>query len=306
MRRLFVIDPPERLNAAKDSSVALMRAYAKRGDEIWHTPASGLGADSAGFYAAAERLKIFPEDSAWFAREQSAHMRADDFACIWMRKEPPANDDYMVAARLLELAQTPVYNSPRALRDLNEKLCIFNFPQLIPPTWAGASFEAAAAFHREHGAVALKPLNGFAGRGVYLAAAKDRNFRAVFDLLSDGGKSVVMAQKYLPAGQDGDSRVFLINGKPCAHMLRRIPRADDFRGNLAAGGEPRAAPLGAAERKTAEAAGERLLAAGVVFAGLDIIDGRLIEANITCPTGLRETTEQSGHDIAQDIIAALP
>ena len=44
---------------------------------------------------------------------------------------------------------------------------------------------------------------------------------------------------------------------------------------------------------------------GVVFAGIDVIGGMLIEVNITSPTGLQELTRFDGRPYHEEIIASL-
>lgn len=284
-----------------------MRAAARRGDSVWCATLVDLSLDADGVAFFASRLLVREDDQQWMETAETAALRAGDFDVIAMRKEPPVDEEYAMATRLLDIAaeQTPVVNAPRALREWNEKTAIFRFPAHIPPTWTGADADAAADFHRQHGTSVLKPLNGFGGEGVYVAPPDDLNFRSVFSLLSGGGRRMIMAQAYLPAGRDGDSRVFVVGGAPLEWMLVRIPRADDHRGNLSAGGRGEARRLGDDERRIAAAVGGALVAAGIRFAGLDIIGGKLIEINITCPTGLREVRDQTGEDPAEAVLADM-
>ena len=160
----------------------------------------------------------------------------------------------------------------------------------------------ATEFRQQQGAVVLKPLDGMGGQGIYVATEEDRNFRSVFDLLSAFGEKKIMMQAYLPAAREADHRVFVVGGKPLDFMLVRTPRADDHRGNLAAGGTGVARPLDSDARRLVESVGADLLAAGVHFAGLDVIGGKLVEVNITCPTGLRQVRDQTGEAVDEAIV----
>ena len=44
---------------------------------------------------------------------------------------------------------------------------------------------------------------------------------------------------------------------------------------------------------------------GIVLAGLDVIDGRLIEVNVTCPGGMHKTDALLGTDLSGTIIRRL-
>jgi glutathione synthase len=71
---------------------------------------------------------------------------------------------------------------------------------------------------------------------------------------------------------------------------------------MAAGGLAEARPLSVAARRIAEDIAPTLLAAGIIFAGLDVLGEHLTEINITCPTGLREVRDQTGDDLAEDVL----
>ena len=310
MRLLFIIDPHASLVAKKDSTIALMRAAARRGDRVYSAEMGDLSIADGNVLVLAEQLEIFAEDSkegAWMrVLEQGLHP-SDFFDAVLMRKEPPVDEDFLMCTRLLAIVNqhTPVVNHPQALQAQNEKLSILDFPDLIAPTWVGASVTAADAFRQQHNKVVLKPLNAMGGQGIYISEATDLNFRSIFDLLSANGKQLIMAQAYLPAARAGDFRVFALNGRGLPWMLARIPRDDDHRGNMAAGGNAEARPLDSAAQKIVDVVAPVIAKRGIGFAGLDVIGGRLIEINITCPTGLREVQEQTGEDIATTVLTEI-
>ena len=305
MRLAFLIDAPGSLNAKKDSSVALMRAAARDGDEVFLLEKNGLIAEPGGLSLIVRRAEISENDSAWFSPAKAEKVPSGFFGAILLRLDPPVDSAFLHAALALELSDAPIFNPPRALLTMNEKLSILNFPDLIPPTLATANPEAIAAFHRAHGGAVLKPLDGMGGRGIYVSPAGDRNLRGMLDLLGNDGRAMLMAQAYVPAARTGDKRVFIIGGRPAKWMLSRVPREDDHRGNLAAGGQAKALPLGETERAIAETTGALAEKAGIVFAGLDVLGDRLTEINITCPTGLREVRDQTGDDLASDILSEI-
>ncbi|MGI9307312.1 MAG: glutathione synthase [Gammaproteobacteria bacterium] len=303
MRLLFIIDAPKRLKPRKDSTIALMRAAARAGDEIFDAEISGLSMDMKGAAVLARRVNISESDDAWREILDAKTRRENEFDAVFMRAEPPVDARFAAATLLLDAFSPPVFNAPRALRERNEKLSIFQFPNHIPPTIVSADAAEIAAFHAAHNGAVIKPLDGMGGQGVYVSPRGDMNLRAVVEM-QGGGRDLLMAQQYLPAAREGDARVFVIDGKPLPHMLVRVPRADDHRGNMAAGGKPEAKPLSAAAKNIAEDIGPAIAVEGVLFAGLDIIGGKLTEINITCPTGLREVRDQTGDDFAETILHA--
>ena len=305
MRLVFLIDPPESLNPKKDSSVALMRAAARDSNEVFILEKSGVVLESGKLSLLARRAAVSEDDSQWLSAAAAEKLPSEFFGAVLLRLDPPLDSAFLHASLALDFSDAPVFNSPRGLRDLNEKLSILRFPELIPPTMSSANPEAIVEFHRAHGGAVLKPLDGMGGRGIYISPENDRNLRGMLDLLGKDGREMLMAQKYVPEARVGDKRVFVIGGRPAKWMLARIPREDDHRGNLAAGGRGEARPLGEAERQIAEAVAPLLDQSGIVFAGLDVLGDKLAEINVTCPTGLREVRDQTGDDLAADILKAV-
>ncbi|MDB5508769.1 MAG: glutathione synthetase, partial [Hyphomicrobiales bacterium] len=59
------------------------------------------------------------------------------------------------------------------------------------------------------------------------------------------------------------------------------------------------------EREICETIGPELKRRGLVFVGIDVIDGLLTEINVTSPTGLRAIKRLGGPDIAVDVWNAI-
>ena len=82
----------------------------------------------------------------------------------------------------------------------------------------------------------------------------------------------------------------------------RIPQENDIRANLAAGGSYRGDELSDAERRICERLRPALRRHGILFAGLDVIDGRLTEINVTSPTCIRELEGLYGPGICDRLL----
>jgi glutathione synthase len=318
---LFVIDPIQRLNPAKDSSVALMQAAQRAGLEVWICTPADLAAiaHSGGAHTtwaqaqAVQLAAITPHATGWtvpdpwFQLQPAQWMPLEAFTQVWMRKDPPVDEAYLYATHLLEMASrqgVSVINRPAALRAWNEKLGALRFSHLMAPSLVSSRVDQLAAFTAEHGEVVLKPLGGRAGQGVVFAGADSRGLTALLELVTQQQSLPVMVQAFLPGVQAGDKRILLVNGKPLGAVNRR-PRDGEFRSNLAVGGSPEATELTAAEERICEAIGPVLQQEGLLFVGIDVIDGRLSEINVTSPTGVREVERLAGIPLADQTIAAL-
>ena len=325
--QLFVIDPIERLNPARDSSVALMQAAQSADLPVWVAHPADLSAalparptpDGHGAWVRARRVQLAPmalEDGAWqvsdpwFRLEEPAllPLEPDVFTHVWMRKDPPVDEAYLYATHLLELAErrgVRVLNRPAAVRGWNEKLGALRFSHLMAPSLVSSRVDQLAAFTAEQGEVVLKPLGGRAGQGVVFAAAATPGLRALLELVTAMEQLPVMAQAFLPGVRAGDKRILLVDGEPLG-AINRVPSGAEFRSNLAVGGQPEVTALSDRERQICAELAPVLRQEGLFFVGIDVIDGRLSEINVTSPTGIREVERLAGVPLADQVIARLP
>ncbi|HRE44747.1 MAG TPA: glutathione synthase, partial [Terricaulis sp.] len=186
---------------------------------------------------------------------------------------------------------------PQGIRNISEKMSILQFPELTPTTWVGRDLDALEAFAKRFDQVVLKVLFLMGGDGVIKLAASDADFRAkAAAFIEAAGREPILAQEFMPAVSGGDKRVFVIGGEPFA-ALKRMPKAGDFRANLHVGGQAMAGELDDADRAIVKAVAPLLAREGIVFAGLDVIAGKLIEINVTSPTLAQELKRLSGLDL---------
>jgi glutathione synthase len=135
------------------------------------------------------------------------------------------------------------------------------------------------------------------GDGVIKIRASDVDFRARAAKFIDAvGREPILAQEFLPAVSGGDKRLFVLDGEVFG-VIRRVPQGGDFRANLHAGGIAEGAEADADDRRIAAAVAPLLEREGILFAGLDVIAGKLIEINVTSPTLVQELKRFSGLDL---------
>jgi len=101
----------------------------------------------------------------------------------------------------------------------------------------------------------------------------------------------------LPAVKDGDKRIILVDGD-YAGAVNRVPAADDLRSNMVRGGSPKATELTQREREICARLAPALRERGLLFGGIDVINGNLTEINVTSPTGVRAIARLGGPDVA--------
>jgi glutathione synthase len=308
MRFLFIIDPPETLKAYKDTTVAMMRAAQARGHAVWVCEQNALSWAKSRVDARATRLSLTEDDEDWYRPHESADTPLADFDAVLMRKDPPFDMEYVASTWLLSEAGRQgarVFNSPKAVRDHNEKFAIAEFERFTVPSLVARSMQTLQSFIDEHRKAVLKPLAGMGGAGIFVVRHDDPNRNVIVETISECGTRSVMAQRYIPEISQGDKRVLLIDGKLVPQCLARIPKPGESRGNLAAGGRGVAQAVTPRHEEIAAALGPLLAERGLLLVGLDVIGDWLTEVNVTSPTCFREIQDQSGLDVAGLFLSAL-
>ena len=303
-----VMDPIEKIKVAKDSTFAMMLEAQRRGHRVHYVLPGGLSLDGPRAMARLAPVQVRDQTVDWFTLGEARTAPLADLDVVLMRTDPPVDADYLHDTHVLSVAQAEgvlVANDPAGLRDLNEKLGALLFPQCCPPTRVSRRAEDLRDFVQAHGQAVLKPLDGMGGRSIFRASAGDPNLNVILETLTEGGRHLALAQRYLPEIAEGDKRILLVDGEPIDYCLARIPQGGEFRGNLAAGGRGEGRPLSDRDRWIAAQVGPELRRRGMVFVGLDVIGDWLTEVNVTSPTCIRELDAQFGLNIAGRLFEAL-
>ncbi|RYZ01493.1 MAG: glutathione synthase [Myxococcales bacterium] len=303
MRFLFVMDPAETMTADKDTTFAFLRGAQALGHTAFHCLPQHVSLRGPDGFAFARPIRV---NAAPPIAELGAPERLElaGLDAIFIRKDPPFDAAYLYLTQQLDRVKDRVLvvNDPRGIRDANEKLFAFNFHEHTPRSMVSASPKEILEFVDEVGGTAvLKPLDGAGGSGVVTLTKGDRNARSLVDVWTHEGKRLAIVQEYQAAVRVGDKRVLLLEGKPLGAILR-VPREDDVRANIHAGGKVVPTELTPAEQAIVASVGPRLVEHGLYFVGLDLIGEKLIEVNVTSPTGIQELARHLGRPVEQDVI----
>jgi glutathione synthase len=285
----------------------MMRAAQKRGHSVFFALQENVfwKGDVA---VHATRISLTDNDEDWYRPHETVVEPLKAFGAVLMRKDPPFDMEYVSTTWLLSEAErhgAKVFNSPRALRDHNEKFAIAEFTKFTVPSLVAREMAELQQFIEEHKTTVLKRLDGMGGTGIFIVKHDDPNRNSIVETVSSLGTRSVMAQRYIPEIKDGDKRVLLIDGKLVPHCLARIPKAGESRGNLAAGARGVAQPVTARHREIAAELGPVLQKRNLLLVGLDVIGDWLTEVNVTSPTCFREIQDQTGFDVAGMFVETL-
>ncbi|WP_298357784.1 glutathione synthase [Rhodoblastus sp.] len=300
------MDPIERINIAGDSTFALLLEAQARGYEIHYYTPDRLSLRGRDVLASAHPLRVRDVKGDHFDLGPPREIFLREMDVVLLRQDPPFDLAYITSTHLLEMVggRTLVVNDPAAVRNAPEKLFVMNFPQLMPPTLITRDRAAIDAFRAEHGVVVMKPLHGHGGAAVFRLMAQDANYGSLFDLFATSFREQWVVQKFLPAVAKGDKRIILVDGAP-AGAVNRVPAENDIRSNMVRGGAAEATALTPREQEICATIGPELKKRGLIFVGIDVIDGFLTEINVTSPTGVRAIKRTGGPDIAVAIWDAI-
>ena len=305
MAYLFIIDPIESLNKIKDSSLLLMKECLRRNIEVHFSEINQFSIYEGKVNIYSQKILSLEKGIKYQDTELNL---SSFFKKIFIRKDPPFDDDYLNLTYLLDHAVkegTDVINNPSSIRNHNEKLSILNFQEIIPPTIVTSTASDVVNFLKIHEKIVLKPINGMAGNGIFVIDELDKNINSILETSTVNDTKVMMAQKYIPDITEGDKRIIIIKGEPLPFCLARIPDGKDFRANLAKGGRGIAKKLTADDIKIVNVIKKYLVKSKLDFVGIDVIGKYLTEINVTSPTCLVEIENQTNFNGAEFIIDAL-
>src|SRR5579863_6102476 len=304
-----VMDPIDHIKYAKDTTLALLLSAQARGWSLHYLEQADLRLRDGVAEGRVRALSVRADAHSWYTLGEARTLPLGYFDVILMRKDPPFDTEYIYTTYILDRAQGQgalVCNRPQGLRDMNEKVYTAWFPECCAPTLISRDMHDMSEFLREHGKAVCKPLHGMGGRSIFVLEQGDKNRNVVFETLTDYGSRYAIVQRYLPEiVTAGDCRIILVDGEPVPFALKRVPTADDHRGNLAAGARAESRPLNDRDRWLCSQIGPKLRAAGMIFVGLDVIGDYVTEINVTSPTGIRELNKKHGVDIGAMLVDAI-
>ncbi|BBO01633.1 MULTISPECIES: glutathione synthase [Bradyrhizobium] len=296
------MDPIARINIKGDSTFALLLEAQKRGHGLSYYTPDKLSMVGEDIVAPVQLLTVRDEPGDHFTLGEPRREALNGFDVVLLRQDPPFDLAYITSTHLLERIhpKTLVVNDPASVRNAPEKLFVMNFPQLMPPTLISRDLDEINAFRDKHGAVVMKPLHGHGGAAVFRVMPQDMNFGSLFDMFSVTFREPWVIQQFIPEVRHGDKRIILVNGE-FAGAVNRVPAADDLRSNMVRGGAAQETELTPREREICATVGPALRERGLLFVGIDVINGNLTEINVTSPTGIRAIARLGGPDVAAKV-----
>ncbi len=293
------MDPIADIEVAGDSSFALLLEAQVRGHDIFYYRPDNLSLRDGAVVARGASLRVADEEGAHFELGDMRQQNLAELDVVLLRQDPPFDMNYITTTHLLERIhpKTLVVNDPAHVRNAPEKLFVFDYPDLMPPTLVTRNIADVQAFRAEYKDIIIKPLYGNGGAAVFRLKLDDSNLAALVETFQEMAPEPFMVQQFRPEVAKGDKRIILVDGE-IAGAINRVPPKGETRSNMHIGGKPEAAKLTGREEEICGALAPELKRRGLIFTGIDVIGDYLTEINVTSPTGIRQIKAFGGPDIA--------
>jgi glutathione synthase len=307
------------------TTTRLARAAAQGGHEVWYV---GVGdvelAKSDGQLTARAHAAQFEKDDtleSFMERikgRDADSIMLDDLDALFIRNEsiddlqerPWASPLGAVFGQMLKARGVTVVNDPSSLVRATSKLYLEEFPEKIRPrSLVTRDPEAIERFVGQVGHCVVKPLYGSKGRNVFMVDDEsETNLAQMTEAVLHDGYALV--QEFVDGGEDGDARIFLLEGQILERdgklaAFRRVPTGNDPRANISTGARSVSLEIGAVERSVIEAMSQKLVADGMFFVGIDVIGDKVVEINAESPGGMQSVERLYDVDVCPTVIQAL-
>ena len=293
------MDPVEHVAIDGDSSFRIGLEAQARGHRLFQYTVDQLRYDEGCVIARGRDITLRSEAGNHVDFGDWTERDLTEFDVIWLRQDPPFDMAYVTSTHLLERVHPDVLvvNDPFWVRNCPEKLMVLDYPDLTPPTMIARDLASFRRFRERHGEIIVKPLYGNGGAGVFHLRPGDPNLASLLETFWAINREPVIAQKFLPAVARGDKRIILIDGEPVG-AINRVPQDGETRSNMHVGGRAERVGLTDREYEICARIGPALREKGLIFTGIDVIDGWLTEINVTSPTGIQELERFDGINAA--------
>ena len=324
MRIAFLVNRVE-TEVDEYATTRLAKAAALMGHEVWYI---GLGdlriGEPDGEIGAHARPGIARDDDTLTAfvdrmKESSAkRIRMDKLDAVFLRNDsiedlqdrPWASSLGAVFGELLAAHGVTVVNDPTVLMRAATKVYLDEFPaEIRPRSLMTRNEEDVRDFITSVGRCIIKPLCGAKGRNVFIVDGVDEpNLNQIMEAVLEDG--YIYAQGYVDGAEEGDMRIFLLDGELIevdGHVsaFRRVPEGNDPRANISTGGRMQPGDITEKTRAVVEAMRDKLVQDGMFFVGIDVIGDKVIEINAESPGGLQAIERLYEVDICPVVIDAL-
>jgi len=281
------MDPIKKLNYETDSTISLIKNGLKIGIDVWITEPKELTLFNGRTFFNARQ--IIGQD---LKIKKSKEVLLENFDFFFIRQDPPFDMNYITNCYLLEIhkesRKKPYFvNDPTGIKNFTEKIFPMYFKELMPRTMVTSSRKSFDGMLNRYGKLVLKSLYNKGGEGVHKISKDDKNAHKVFQEIVVKYKTPIVVQQFLNKVSKGDKRVIIIDGTPVG-VVNRVPKPGEFKANLHLGAKAERTTLTKREKQICSKLKPILKKNNLFFVGIDLINEKLTEINVTSPTGITQ------------------
>lgn len=281
---LFIIDKIELKYFEFNNLVTnfwLIKEFLDRNLTVFITTISDLSLH--GKTPIANCYETFTDNNNIFYKSTKIKKDINSFDLVMFRPDPPVDINYINATYIFDFVNTRVINSPKSIRNFNEKLHSLYFSEFMTDTLISSSLNDIEMFLEKHGQIVLKPLNKCFGSGVMYLHTGDPNTRTIINTLTENETTAIMVQEFIPEVKNGDTRVLTLGDKVLPYCIKKLPSKDDFKFNTHNDNFIVKSELTEKDLEYFAPIAKKLNEMDIVMAGLDVIGNKVIEINVTSP-----------------------
>ena len=278
-------DPLSTINPITDTSIFLANEIQNKKYKIFYYNPKNLSVIDFKVMAKGSFIELNYKKKKFFKILKNLELDLSKCKSILIRQNPPFNLEYISSTYILEniKKKVKIINDPASLRNISEKLYSVRYRKFMPSTIFTQNINEIKNFFKNHKRIILKPIHSYSGNDVKLLKKFDNKLIKKFIKKHN----YIMCQKFLPKINQGDKRVFLINGKVCG-AISRIPKKGSYLSNMSKGAKATTTRLTKFETKISKLIAKDLKKERIFFAGIDFIDKKLNgDINVTSPTGIK-------------------
>ena len=298
---LFQMDKLDGLNHSTDSTLAIIREGMKLKFEIWLGSPNDISLKGTQVTIKAHKLL-----DTNFKLGELKRKTLNKYDYFFIRQDPPFDLRYLTNCYILEIHKNfnkkPFFiNDPSGIKNFTEKIFPLYFSDLMPQTYLTENEEFFLNILKKHQVLILKTLYNKGGEGIKkVSFSNKKKASSTFRNLIKTYSVPVVMQEFLKKVKNGDKRIILIDGTPVG-FINRIPKEGNFKANLHLGGRAEVTTLTKDEERICMKIKKVLYSQGLFLVGIDLIDGKLTEINVTSPTGIVQIQDLTGINIAQKL-----
>ena len=314
MAHIFFIDPLEKLNIKKDSTLMMALTFLERGENCYllfeeDFSIKNTGIDQLQVYKYSGKFKEGSFYLESFEKGSLETIELKNTDVIHMRIDPPYDSRYQRYLWMLDFLRDrvglEVLNHPLKIMKHNEKLVAIKKREYSHPSFIGSSEREFLNFIEELKVsktmeVILKPLDLYSGIGVEKAAI-DSELISKFKKKVEEFHGAIVCQPFVEAVYEGEFRSIYFDGCEIGTILK-TPKKGEYLANIAQGAAFAKKPLEGELKSLCDQVARELLRDDVRFIAFDLLGGKINEVNITCPGLLVEVSHAYGQNLANNIL----